>query len=87
MASKHSKKQIERLKKAHGKRAGAVRAGSQVASSTRWTKRNASTDRIVGSEAKRQMQAISQPRPKLPLLSGGKDPTLGERFEEELLRL
>ncbi len=27
-----------------------------------------------------------QPRPKVPLLSGGKDPTLGERFEEELYR-
>lgn len=25
-----------------------------------------------------------QPRPKVPLLSGGKDPTLAERFEEEL---
>ncbi|MBA2691953.1 MAG: hypothetical protein H0U65_05590 [Rubrobacter sp.] len=25
-----------------------------------------------------------QPRPRLPLLSGGKDPTLAERFEEEL---
>jgi len=25
-----------------------------------------------------------QPRPKIPLLSGGQDPTLGERFEEEL---
>jgi hypothetical protein len=24
------------------------------------------------------------PRPRLPLLSGGKDPTLAERFEEEL---
>jgi hypothetical protein len=27
-----------------------------------------------------------QPRPKVPLLSGGKDPTLAERFEEELRR-
>lgn len=25
-----------------------------------------------------------QPRPKVPLLSRGKDPTLAERFEEEL---
>ncbi|CAN5910221.1 hypothetical protein BH23ACT11_BH23ACT11_12720 [soil metagenome] len=25
-----------------------------------------------------------QPRPKVPLLSKGKDPTLAERFEEEL---
>jgi hypothetical protein len=25
-------------------------------------------------------------RPRVPLLSGGKDPTLGERFEEELYR-
>ena len=27
-----------------------------------------------------------QPRPRIPLLAGGKDPTLGERFEEELYR-
>ena len=27
-----------------------------------------------------------QPRPRVPLLSGGKDPTLGGRFEEELYR-
>ncbi len=27
-----------------------------------------------------------QPRPRIPLLSGGQDPTLGERFEEELYR-
>ena len=27
-----------------------------------------------------------QPRPTVPLLPGGKDPTLGERFEEELYR-
>jgi hypothetical protein len=26
------------------------------------------------------------PRPRIPLLSGGKDPMLGERFEEELYR-
>jgi hypothetical protein len=27
-----------------------------------------------------------QPGPKVPLFSGGEDPTLGERFEEELYR-
>ncbi len=27
-----------------------------------------------------------QPRPRLPLLSGGKNPNLAERFEEELHR-
>jgi hypothetical protein len=27
-----------------------------------------------------------QPQPRVPLLSGGKHPTLGERFEEELHR-
>lgn len=31
-----------------------------------------------------QEQRQEQPRPKIPLLSGGKDPTLAERFEEEL---
>lgn len=33
-----------------------------------------------------QRKDIQQPRPKVPLLSGGKDPTLGERFEDELYR-
>lgn len=33
-----------------------------------------------------QEQRLEQPRPKIPLLSGGKDPTLAERFEEELRR-
>lgn len=28
--------------------------------------------------------AVDQPRPRLPLLSGSKYPTLAERFEEEL---
>lgn len=27
-----------------------------------------------------------QPQPRIPLLSGSKDPTLGERFEDELYR-
>lgn len=38
---------------------------------------------LLDSEAGKDSQ---QPRPKVPLLSGGKDPTLGERFEDELYR-
>lgn len=36
-----------------------------------------------GTNSKRE-DAGNQPRPRLPLLPGGKDPTLAERFEEEL---
>lgn len=34
----------------------------------------------------RREKRREQPVPKVPLLSGGKDPTLAERFEEELRR-
>ena len=91
MSVRRSKKQMERLKRARSKRAGVVGVRSQTMS-TRWTKRSAATGRIIGnhkvigSGGKRSAQTSSQPRPKLPLLSNGKDPTLGERFEEELYR-
>lgn len=88
MSARRSKRQIDRLKKARSKRAGVVRARSKMASpTTRWSRRNPATGRITGnykiivSGGKPPLQ----PRPKLPLLSGGKDPTLAERFEEELL--
>ena len=92
MAVGRSKRQIERLKRARSKRAGVARMRSRIMLSARWTKRYASTGRIVsGSKIERNNggrpgQVSSQPRPKLPLLSGGKDPTLRERFEEELYR-
>ena len=92
MSVRRSKKQIERLKKARSKRAGAVRARSRASSpATRWAKKNTATGRIVGrrktgGRARSTSGGSSQPRPKVPLLSGGKDPTLGERFEEELYR-
>lgn len=35
-------------------------------------------------EGKSSEEHSKQPRPKVPLLSRGKDPTLAERFEEEL---
>jgi hypothetical protein len=35
-------------------------------------------------DAKQPPKHAPEPRPRLPLLSGGKDPTLAERFEEEL---
>lgn len=34
----------------------------------------------------RQHAEPEQPRPRVPLFSAGKDPTLAERFEEELHR-
>ncbi len=43
--------------------------------------KNPRDDRGTNSERK---DGESQPRPRLPLLSGGKDSTLAERFEEEL---
>lgn len=36
-------------------------------------------------EAVRELtRGLEQPKPRLPLFSGGKDPTLAERFDEEL---
>jgi hypothetical protein len=91
MSVRRSKKQIERLKKARSKRAGAVRARSRASSPARHWAKNAATGRIVGrrktgGRAQSTSGGHSQPRPKVPLLSGSKDPTLGERFEEELYR-
>jgi len=91
MAGKRSKKQIERIKKARSKvgryivsssksgkyqvRKGAGRAVSKAGSYGR-----------SASPAQTREKDHQQPQPKVPLLSGGKDPTLGERFEEELYR-
>jgi hypothetical protein len=36
-------------------------------------------------DGEKSEQYPEQPRPKVPLLPKGKDPTLAERFEEELL--
>lgn len=35
-------------------------------------------------ESQSEKGARKQPRPRVPLLTGGKDPTLAERFEDEL---
>jgi hypothetical protein len=49
-------------------------------------------EEVRGPEASREeargkgMYEARQPRPVIPLLSGGQDPTLAERFEEELYR-
>jgi hypothetical protein len=92
MSVRRSKKQIEGLKKARSKRAGAVRARSRASSPARHWAKNVATGRIVGrrktgGRAQSTSGGHSQPpRPKVPLLSGSKDPTLGERFEEELYR-
>jgi hypothetical protein len=92
MAAKRPKKRIEQIRKARSKRAGSVKSRSQATPAVRWGKKDAAASRIVrryksvrGGE-KRTSETRSQPRPKLPLLSGGKDPTLAERFEEELYR-
>ena len=91
MSVRRSKKQIERFKKARSKRAGAVRARSRASSPARHWAKDTATGRIVsrrktGGRAQSTSGGRSQPRPKVPLLSGSKDPTLGERFEEELYR-
>lgn len=91
MAAKRSRKQIERIKKATRK-SGRYVVG-HAKSGKVWTRKSvgrvASRVRAYGGTAP-ATEATSaregQPRPRVPLLSGGSDPTLGERFEEELHR-
>ncbi len=49
-------------------------------------KRDRGEEKALGSKSAETTdgQRPKQPRPKVPLLSRGKDPTLAERFEEEL---
>jgi len=91
MSVRRSKKQIERLKKARSRASRYIVTGSK---SGKFQVRR-SVGRIVPKTrtysdpppaAEARGKDRQQPRPKVPLLSGGKDPTLGERFEEELYR-
>ena len=91
MSARRSKKQIERLKKARSK---AGRYIVTVFKSGKFQVRKSAgraipKTRTYGGSASAALtrgKDRQQPRPKVPLLSGGKDPTLGERFEEELYR-
>jgi hypothetical protein len=92
---KRSKEQIERLRK---KRARSAKTGKHFVIHTKSGSihsvvRDKGTGRTMPkaetygptiSKARSDDEDPQQPRPKIPLLSGGKDPTLGERFEEEL---
>ncbi len=89
MAAKRSKKQIEQIKRARSKKAGryVVRGSGSEMIAGKSVGRAVSKPRSYGGPAaKTREKDRQQPRPKLPLLSGGKDPTLAERFEEELYR-
>ncbi len=95
MAVGRSRKQMERIKKARNAKTGrfvtthaksgriivGVRKKSVGRSvpKTRTYGRSFPATEVSGNSSR-------QPRPKIPLLSGGKDPTLGQRFEEELYR-
>ena len=45
-------------------------------------RKDGGTGHVIFSRA--SGERVRQPEPRIPLLSGGKDPTLAERFEEEL---
>ncbi len=95
MPIKRSRRQIARLKKARSANTGrfvVTRARSGVAGIVvreRGAGRAVAKARTYGTSTARTRSNgndSQQPRPKIPLLSGGKDPTLGQRFEEELYR-
>ena len=92
MAAKRSKKKIEQIKRARGKKTGryvVVRGPGSPVFVGKSVGRAVSKPRGYGgptAAAKTREKDRRQPRPKLPLLSGGNNPTLAERFEEELYR-
>ncbi len=91
---KHSRRQIERLKKARRAKTGRFvvtrsKPGTFSVVYKKAAGRAVSKDETHGPIIFRDRsdgEDSRQPRPKIPLLSGGMDPTLGERFEEELYR-
>lgn len=94
MAGKRSKRQIDRIKRVKAAR-GAKTGRFVVSRSKSGGFVGARSGRVVPkarahggapSPTKAEGKERQQPRPKVPLLSGGNDPTLGERFEEELCR-
>ena len=89
MVARRSKKQIDRIKKARSKASRYIVTSSksgkfQVRRSVGRVVPKTRTYGGLAPAAETRVKARQQPRPKVPLLSGGKDPTLGERFEEEL---
>jgi hypothetical protein len=90
MAGRRSKEQMDRIKKARIKKSGRFVTAKTVKTRDYAVKFVVKTRRgrfaYNDVEHKNDPSGVSgrQPRPKVPLLSGGKDPTLAERFEEEL---
>jgi hypothetical protein len=92
MSVRRSNRRIDRLKEARS-RASRYVVGTKSKSGKFQVRRSAGrafpkarTNGGAASNAETRGKDYQQPRPKVPLLSGGKDPTLGERFEEELYR-
>lgn len=95
MAVRRSRRQIERLKKARSAKTGRFVVVHTKSGRIRSVVRNRGAGRTIPKAktygatvvgARGNGKDLQQPRPKIPLLTGGKDPTLGERFEEELYR-
>ena len=91
MAARRLKKQIERIRKARSTASRYIVSSSksgklQVRKSAGRAVPKGRTYGGPAPAAEARGKDHQQPRPKVPLLSGGKDPTLGERFEEELYR-
>ena len=92
MPPRRTRKQIERIKKARSKVTGRYvvhHKRSVEGSDAVRSRRGVSTIRSYGRSVSGDVAITDQsgqPKPKVPLLSGGDDPTLGRRFEEELFR-
>lgn len=90
MAKRRSKKQIDRIKKSRRKKIGRYTKNAAPGSIVGRRAARVARARTYGGDPAlptgSRGQDRQQPRPRVPLLTGGKDPTLGERFEEELHR-
>ena len=89
MVARRKKVQIDRIKKPLSRASRYVVASSksgkfQDLRSIARVGPKARTSGGRGSDEELRVKDRQQPRPKVPLLSGSKDPTLGERFQEEL---
>jgi len=95
MPIERSRRQIERLKKARSAKTGRFVVVHTKSGRIHSVVRARGSGRVMSkaetysptiARARSNSEDLQQPRPKIPLLTGGKDPTLGERFEEELYR-
>lgn len=101
MTPKRSRKQIERIKKAHSRATGRHvmhktklgtvindRVKSKLSRINRVAEEYGTgpADSVNKAETYGTAPVDEQPKPRVPLLSGGSDPTLGKKFEEELHR-